>query len=79
MVSLKDGMFNNANVLFKTKFIDGVSTVTRYVQNQSSGRSASVSNNKGIEPSALKKKGKTATNTKRARMEEDIDYDDTEN
>ncbi|XP_074652125.1 structural maintenance of chromosomes protein 2-like [Tubulanus polymorphus] len=33
VVSLKDGMFNNANVLFKTKFVDGVSTVTRYVQN----------------------------------------------
>ena len=28
------GMFNNANVLFKTKFVDGVSTVTRYTQNQ---------------------------------------------
>ncbi|XP_032230593.2 structural maintenance of chromosomes protein 2 [Nematostella vectensis] len=34
VVSLKDGMFNNANVLFKTKFVDGISTVTRYVQNQ---------------------------------------------
>jgi structural maintenance of chromosome 2 len=32
VVSLKDGMFNNANVLFKTKFVDGVSTVTRHVQ-----------------------------------------------
>lgn len=42
VVSLKDGMFNNANVLFKTKFVDGVSTVTRYVQH---GRSTSVSNN----------------------------------
>ncbi|VDO10287.1 unnamed protein product [Rodentolepis nana] len=30
VVSLKDGMFNNANVLFKTKFVDGVSTVTRH-------------------------------------------------
>lgn len=30
VVSLKDGMFNNANVLFKTKFVDGVSTVTRW-------------------------------------------------
>lgn len=29
VVSLKDGMFNNANVLFKTKFVDGISTVTR--------------------------------------------------
>jgi structural maintenance of chromosome 2 len=27
VVSLKDGMFNNANVLFRTKFRDGVSTV----------------------------------------------------
>ena len=37
MVSLKDGMFNNANVLFKTKFVDGVSTVTRYTQVQPKG------------------------------------------
>uniref|UniRef100_H2YJG0 Structural maintenance of chromosomes protein 2 n=1 Tax=Ciona savignyi TaxID=51511 RepID=H2YJG0_CIOSA len=29
VVSLKDGMFNNANVLFRTKFVDGVSTVAR--------------------------------------------------
>uniref|UniRef100_A0A1B6GEP0 Structural maintenance of chromosomes protein n=1 Tax=Cuerna arida TaxID=1464854 RepID=A0A1B6GEP0_9HEMI len=29
IVSLKDGMFNNANVLFRTKFVDGMSTVTR--------------------------------------------------
>merc|ERR1719499_370443 len=29
VVSLKDGMFNNANVLFKTKFVDGVSTVRK--------------------------------------------------
>eukprot|EP00753_Platysulcus_tardus_P014424 PLAT4364.1.p1 GENE.PLAT4364.1~~PLAT4364.1.p1 ORF type:complete len:553 (-),score=367.21 PLAT4364.1:144-1802(-) len=29
IVSLKEGMFNNANVLFRTKFIDGISTVAR--------------------------------------------------
>uniref|UniRef100_A0A8C9QRZ1 Structural maintenance of chromosomes protein n=1 Tax=Scleropages formosus TaxID=113540 RepID=A0A8C9QRZ1_SCLFO len=32
VVSLKDGMFTNANVLFKTKFVDGVSTVSRTAQ-----------------------------------------------
>ncbi|XP_027760698.1 structural maintenance of chromosomes protein 2 [Empidonax traillii] len=32
VVSLKDGMFNNANVLYKTRFLDGVSTITRYDQ-----------------------------------------------
>ncbi|XP_065517264.1 structural maintenance of chromosomes protein 2 [Lathamus discolor] len=30
VVSLKDGMFSNANVLFKTKFVDGVSTISRH-------------------------------------------------
>ncbi|VVC29941.1 Structural maintenance of chromosomes protein,SMCs flexible hinge,P-loop containing nucleoside [Cinara cedri] len=29
VVSLKDGMFSNANVLFRTKFVDGSSAVTR--------------------------------------------------
>eukprot|EP00049_Salpingoeca_infusionum_P003732 m.70226 g.70226 ORF g.70226 m.70226 type:complete len:1213 (+) comp12252_c0_seq3:40-3678(+) len=39
VVSLKDGMFNNANVLFKTKFVDGLSTVRRYAQASSSAGS----------------------------------------
>jgi len=29
IVSLKDGMYENASVLYRTKFVDGVSTVTR--------------------------------------------------
>jgi structural maintenance of chromosome 2 len=29
IVSLKEDMFKNANVLFQTKFVDGVSTVSR--------------------------------------------------
>ena len=36
VVSLKEGMFNNANVIFRTKFIDGVSTVTRTLGSGSS-------------------------------------------
>lgn len=28
VVSLKDGMFNNANVVFTTRFVDGMSTVS---------------------------------------------------
>ena len=31
VVSLKEGMFNNANVIFRTKFVDGVSTVQRTI------------------------------------------------
>merc|ERR1712232_302998 len=30
VVSLKEGMFNHANVLFRTRFVDGTSTVARY-------------------------------------------------
>lgn len=36
VVSLKEGMFNNANVIFRTKFVDGVSTVTRTI-NENAG------------------------------------------
>lgn len=35
VVSLKDGMFTNANVLYKTKFVDGMSAVTRTALSQS--------------------------------------------
>ncbi|KAJ3378194.1 Structural maintenance of chromosomes protein 2 [Entophlyctis sp. JEL0112] len=31
LVSLKDGMYTNANVLFRTKFRDGVSTIEKYM------------------------------------------------
>lgn len=35
VVSLKEGMFNNANVIFRTKFVDGISTVSRTINNVS--------------------------------------------
>mmetsp|Transcript_101865 Transcript_101865/g.152612 ORF Transcript_101865/g.152612 Transcript_101865/m.152612 type:complete len:1217 (+) Transcript_101865:187-3837(+) len=38
VVSLKEGMFNNANVIFRTKFVDGVSTVARTIGTGSSSR-----------------------------------------
>ncbi|XP_060555176.1 LOW QUALITY PROTEIN: structural maintenance of chromosomes protein 2-like [Ruditapes philippinarum] len=64
VVSLKDGMFNNANVLFKTKFVDGVSTVTRYVQH------ANKSNDGKENNTAANAKKKQAGANKRARLEE---------
>jgi structural maintenance of chromosome 2 len=33
VVSLKEGMFNNANVIFRTRFVDGTSTVIRTMNN----------------------------------------------
>ncbi|KAJ3192339.1 Structural maintenance of chromosomes protein 2 [Irineochytrium annulatum] len=38
LVSLKDGMYSNANVLFRAKFRDGVSVVERFSQKGKKGR-----------------------------------------
>ncbi|KAK3089416.1 hypothetical protein FSP39_003470 [Pinctada imbricata] len=65
VVSLKDGMFNNANVLFKTKFVDGVSTVTRYVQQHKHTSNSSA--NKENDHNTAQKKGGGA---KRPRIED---------
>jgi len=45
VVSLKEGMFNNANVIFRTKFVDGVSTVTRTIGTGSSRSQAMLTEN----------------------------------
>ena len=54
VVSLKEGMFNNANVLFRTKFVDGVSCVTRSSskaeQRKGKKKSAQVLENKENQP-----------------------------
>ncbi|KAJ8271368.1 hypothetical protein COCON_G00102270 [Conger conger] len=50
VVSLKDGMFTNANVLYKTKFVDGVSTVSRTTQSQNG---ANVPSHRGPDKSKL--------------------------
>lgn len=44
VVSLKEGMFNNANVIFRTKFVDGVSTVARTIGTGSSVRARALAN-----------------------------------
>ncbi|XP_038075031.1 structural maintenance of chromosomes protein 2-like [Patiria miniata] len=73
VVSLKDGMFNNANVLFKTKFVDGVSCVTRYAQSPSSssaaGRSGSSGSVSGGSVSRAKGTAKKGSGAKKARIE----------
>lgn len=38
VVSLKEGMFNNANVIFRTKFVDGISAVGRTVNRAGNAR-----------------------------------------
>jgi len=40
-------MFNNANTLFRTKFVDGVSTVTRTVPTRPAADAAGAAQGKG--------------------------------
>ena len=55
VVSLKDGMFNNANVIFRTRFVDGSSTVVRTLGSGAAGGGAGRG---GGTPAA--KRGRTA-------------------
>merc|ERR1712217_786306 len=55
IVSLKEGMFNHANVLFRTRFIDGTSTVTRYAIRDENDRVA-VPGGEGEEKNCKKRK-----------------------
>ncbi|EJK66002.1 hypothetical protein THAOC_13093 [Thalassiosira oceanica] len=61
VVSLKEGMFNNANVIFRTKFVDGVSTVSRTLGSRGgSSRRAALANgnsSSGIQGAAKKRRG----------------------
>jgi len=67
VVSLKEGMFNNANVIFRTKFVDGVSTVTRTI---GIGASAKARATKKVEENKSRKRFRGST--KRSNKENDI-------
>mmetsp|Transcript_48482 Transcript_48482/g.94766 ORF Transcript_48482/g.94766 Transcript_48482/m.94766 type:complete len:1210 (-) Transcript_48482:291-3920(-) len=57
VVSLKEGMFSNANIIFRTKFVDGVSTVSRTMGiGSSSNRKSTPNTNPSQEKSPVRKK-----------------------
>lgn len=70
VVSLKEGMFNNANVIFRTRFVDGVSMVTRTVVG-SKGRAAQAQLEDAEDENSApqKKKGKAAGRGAKALVE----------
>jgi structural maintenance of chromosome 2 len=72
VVSLKEGMFKNANVVFRTKFVDGTSTVERIASS-----SASVS----MKPqsAAAAKGGRAASAKKKVRLAEEDEDEYVEN
>jgi structural maintenance of chromosome 2 len=59
VVSLKEGMFNNANVIFRTKFVDGVSTVSRTIGSGANQRprGALTAENNALNDRAKKRRG----------------------
>ena len=68
VVSLKEGMFNNANTIFRTKFVDGVSTVTRTIGIGASEGALKESSTQNVETTTKKggkAKGKMSSSNKR--------------
>lgn len=67
VVSLKEGMFNNANVIFRTRFIDGISTVTRTIGRGRGGKDSMLLTEDRDEAmeAPSKKKGKATAGGKR--------------
>ncbi|KAL3940261.1 MAG: hypothetical protein SGARI_001047, partial [Bacillariaceae sp.] len=66
VVSLKEGMFNNANVIFRTKFVDGVSTVTRTMGTGSSrNRALTDANEESAGSSQISRKRQARGNSNR--------------
>jgi len=59
IVSLKEGMFNHANVLFRTRFVDGTSQVSRYAIRDENDRVAVPGGEKAAEANLGKKRKAT--------------------
>ena len=62
VVSLKEGMFNNANVIYRTKFVDGVSTVVRNTANSKQKPLAEADGNKKEKSNSGPAKKKSRSN-----------------
>jgi len=71
VVSLKEGMFNNANVIFRTKFVDGVSTVRRTLGDAGASESEQEKENKddNVLQESRSKKSKHASTTNRRKKQ----------
>jgi structural maintenance of chromosome 2 len=59
-------MFNNANVIFRTKFVDGVSTVTRTIGTGTSARARTLaeSDNREAAEAPARKRGTSSRGRK---------------
>ena len=57
-------MFNNANVIFRTKFVDGVSTVNRTIGTGASSRARALagSSENSVQASGARKRGAREVN-----------------
>ena len=69
VVSLKEGMFTNANVIFRTSFIDGISAVKRTVGVSLKGQEQA----KGDEENANKNKNRRNGPWRRSGLEREVD------
>ena len=62
--TVQEGMFNNANVIFRTKFVDGVSTVTRTIGTGSSARARTFAESENREAPPARKRATSSRGRK---------------
>jgi len=60
--TFQEGMFNNANVIFRTKFVDGVSTVNRTIGTGTSRARTILSDSNEEDPPPVRKRAARVTN-----------------
>lgn len=70
VVSLKEGMFNNANVIFRTRFVDGISGVSRTVVGGKSSAPLAPHNPNVSKGAVANKKSKTSKGPQRSEENE---------
>ncbi|KAF9095480.1 Structural maintenance of chromosomes protein 2 [Mortierella sp. AD031] len=71
VVSLKEGMFNNANVLFRARFREGISIVERNAQNQSRSSKSSSTSSRRVEAGKENEAPSSSSSSKAADRTED--------
>ena len=69
----QEGMFNNANVIFRTKFVDGVSTVTRTIGTGASSKARALAEAEENGRDSLENRKRPSRNASRRGKENEVE------
>jgi structural maintenance of chromosome 2 len=70
--SSQEGMFNNANVIFRTKFVDGVSTVARTIGIGASSRARTLQESQDNEEQSSNSTSRKRSSKRKGKEKENV-------